>query len=136
MYSASSKCKHINQTGNFFTNTSKSFIVHCLIYITHEKIRGFRSVVLKPWTREAIFIGKKTLHLNHFREFFTEFLLRLLILVAREGFLKDKCGPRAKKFEHHCFRSNPSQERPLSQQSNTNALSPLQTRPYYSLRSL
>jgi len=62
--------------------------------------------------------------------------LRLLILVAREGFLKDKCGPRAKKFEHHCFRSNPSQERPLSQQSNTNALSPLQTRPYYSLRSL
>jgi len=24
--------------------------------------------------------------------------LRLLILVAREGFLKDKCGPRAKKF--------------------------------------
>jgi len=21
--------------------------------------------------------------------------------VAREGFLKDKCGPRAKKFEHH-----------------------------------
>jgi len=29
--------------------------------------------------------------------------LRLLILVAREGFLKDKCGPRAKKFGHHCF---------------------------------
>jgi len=28
--------------------------------------------------------------------------LRLLILVAREGFLKDKCDPRAKKFEHHC----------------------------------
>jgi len=28
--------------------------------------------------------------------------LRLLILVAREGFLKDKCGPRAKRFEHHC----------------------------------
>jgi len=28
--------------------------------------------------------------------------LRLLILVAREGFLKEKCGPRAKKFEHHC----------------------------------
>jgi len=28
--------------------------------------------------------------------------LRLLILVAREGFLKDKCGPRAKKFEHDC----------------------------------
>jgi len=27
--------------------------------------------------------------------------LRLLILVAREGFLKDKCGPRAKKFEYH-----------------------------------
>jgi len=27
--------------------------------------------------------------------------LRLLILVARERFLKDKCGPRAKKFEHH-----------------------------------
>jgi len=27
--------------------------------------------------------------------------LRLLILVAREGFLKDKCVPRAKKFEHH-----------------------------------
>jgi len=30
--------------------------------------------------------------------------LRLLILVAREGFLKDKCGPRAKKFEHHCLK--------------------------------
>jgi len=29
--------------------------------------------------------------------------LRLLILAAREGFLKDKCGPRAKKFEHHCI---------------------------------
>jgi len=27
--------------------------------------------------------------------------LTLLILVAREGFLKDKCGPRDKKFEHH-----------------------------------
>jgi len=27
--------------------------------------------------------------------------LRLLILVACEGFLKDKCGPRAKMFEHH-----------------------------------
>ena len=27
--------------------------------------------------------------------------IRLLILVAREGFLKDKFGPRAKKFEHH-----------------------------------
>jgi len=24
--------------------------------------------------------------------------LRLLILVAREGFLKDKCGPRAKRM--------------------------------------
>jgi len=31
--------------------------------------------------------------------------LRLLILVTREGFRKDKCGPRAKKFEHHCFTS-------------------------------
>jgi len=31
--------------------------------------------------------------------------LRLLILVAREGFLKDKCRPRAKKFEHHCPKS-------------------------------
>jgi len=30
--------------------------------------------------------------------------LRLLILVAREGFLKDKCSPRAKKFEPHCFK--------------------------------
>jgi len=30
--------------------------------------------------------------------------LRLLILVAREGFLKDKYGPRAKTFEHHCCR--------------------------------
>jgi len=29
--------------------------------------------------------------------------LRLLILVAREGFLKDKCDPRAKKIEHHCL---------------------------------
>jgi len=29
--------------------------------------------------------------------------LRLLILVAREGFLKDKCGPRAKRFEHRWF---------------------------------
>jgi len=28
--------------------------------------------------------------------------LRLLILVAHEGFMKDKCGPQAKKFEHHC----------------------------------
>jgi len=27
--------------------------------------------------------------------------LRLLILVPREGFLKDKCGPRANKFEQH-----------------------------------
>jgi len=34
--------------------------------------------------------------------------LRLLILVAREGFLKDKCGPRAKKFEHHCNRVKPT----------------------------
>jgi len=25
--------------------------------------------------------------------------------VACEGFLKDKCGPRAKKFEHHRFRT-------------------------------
>jgi len=30
--------------------------------------------------------------------------LRLLILVAREGFLKDECDPQAKKFEHHCLR--------------------------------
>jgi len=30
--------------------------------------------------------------------------LRRLILVAREGFRKDKCGPRAKTFEHHCHR--------------------------------
>jgi len=30
--------------------------------------------------------------------------MRLLILVAREGFLKDKCSPRAKKFEHLWFR--------------------------------
>jgi len=29
--------------------------------------------------------------------------LRLLILVAREGFLKDICGPRAKTFDHHCL---------------------------------
>jgi len=55
--------------------------------------------------REATFIGKKTYHFNHLRGFFREFLLRLLILVAREGFLKDKCGPRAKTFEHHCFRA-------------------------------
>jgi len=27
--------------------------------------------------------------------------LRLLILAAREEFLKDKCGPRAKTFDHH-----------------------------------
>jgi len=32
--------------------------------------------------------------------------LRLLIPVAREGFLKDKCSPRGKKFEHRCFRPN------------------------------
>jgi len=32
--------------------------------------------------------------------------LRLLILLAREGFLKDKCGPRAKKFEHHCSKAS------------------------------
>ena len=31
------------------------------------------------------------------------FKKRLLILVAREGFLEDKCGPRAKNFEHHCI---------------------------------
>ena len=31
-------------------------------------------------------------------------MLRLLILVAHEGFLKDKCGPRSKKFKHHCMR--------------------------------
>jgi len=69
--------------------------------------------VLKPWparpsevAREAIFIGKKTLHFNHLRESFREFLLRLLILVAREGFLKDKRGPGAKKFELHCCRIN------------------------------
>jgi len=30
--------------------------------------------------------------------------LRILILVAREGFLKDKCGPRAKTFERLCCR--------------------------------
>jgi len=24
--------------------------------------------------------------------------------VAHEGFLKDKCVPRAKKLEHHCFK--------------------------------
>ena len=29
--------------------------------------------------------------------------MRVIILVAREGFLKDKCGPRAKTFEHHCL---------------------------------
>ena len=25
--------------------------------------------------------------------------------MARKGFLKDKCGPRAKTFEHHCCRA-------------------------------
>jgi len=30
--------------------------------------------------------------------------LRLLILVAREGFLKEKYSPQAKKFEHHCHK--------------------------------
>jgi len=25
--------------------------------------------------------------------------------VAREAFLKDKCGPRAKKFEHRCYKA-------------------------------
>jgi len=34
--------------------------------------------------------------------------LRLLILVAGEGFLKDKCGPRAKMFEHHWSTHNHS----------------------------
>jgi len=73
------------------------------------------AVVLKPWparpsgvAREAIFIGKKTLNFNQLREFFRGFLLRLLILVARDGFLKDKCGPRAKKFEHHWLTGSPS----------------------------
>jgi len=33
---------------------------------------------------------------------FREFLLRLLILVSREGFLKDKCASRTITFEHHC----------------------------------
>jgi len=28
--------------------------------------------------------------------------MTLLILEARKGFLKDKSGPRAKTFEHHC----------------------------------
>jgi len=32
--------------------------------------------------------------------------LRLLILVAREEFLKDKYGPRAEKFEHHCCKQS------------------------------
>jgi len=26
--------------------------------------------------------------------------------VTREGFLKDKCGPRAKTFEHRCFKQS------------------------------
>jgi len=39
--------------------------------------------------RKAIFIGKKAEQFDHLREYFREFLLRLLILVAREGFLKD-----------------------------------------------
>ena len=47
--------------------------------------------------------NKLTLQLFR-REFLREFLLRLLILVARKGFLKDKCGPRVKKFEHHWSR--------------------------------
>jgi len=37
--------------------------------------------------------------------------LRLLILVALEGFLKDECGPRAKTFEHHCSTSRRDQAR-------------------------
>jgi len=40
--------------------------------------------------------------------------LRLLILVAREGFLKDKCGPRAKKFEHHCSCTKNKEPRPTN----------------------
>jgi len=32
--------------------------------------------------------------------------LRLLILVAREGFLKDKRGQRAKKCEYHWFKDS------------------------------
>jgi len=39
--------------------------------------------------------------------------LRLLILVAHERFLKDKCGPRAKKFEHHCITCSQSHKYPL-----------------------
>jgi len=36
--------------------------------------------------------------------------LKLLILVAREGFLKEKCGPRAKTFEHHWPRTIVTQD--------------------------
>jgi len=43
---------------------------------------------------------------------FREFLLRLLILVAREGFLKHKCGPQAKTFEHHYYRCSLWNETP------------------------
>jgi len=56
-------------------------------------------VVLKPWPEKQFSLERKLNTFNHLRKF----LLRLLILVTREGFLKDKCGPRAKKFEHHCF---------------------------------
>jgi len=26
--------------------------------------------------------------------------------MARKGFLKDKCGPRPKTFEHHCYKTS------------------------------
>jgi len=32
--------------------------------------------------------------------------------VTREGFLKDKCGPRANKFEHHCHRESAFLDKP------------------------
>jgi len=39
--------------------------------------------------------------------------------VVREGFLKDKCGPRAKTFEHHWCRRTEGSRVPLWRPSRT-----------------
>ena len=59
-----------------------------------------RTVVLKLWSAKQFSLARKLSTLIILENFYWE-----LILVACEGFLKDKCGPRAKKFEHHCSRT-------------------------------
>jgi len=54
------------------------------------------------WPAKQFSLERKLNTFNHLREFFQEYLLRSLIFVAHKEFLKDKYGPQAKKFEHHC----------------------------------